>query len=273
MAAFTDLDDYKARLRNPTEMDCDARSTFTTLAGRLFSLWTAGGNETGTGVAPTTAVVPSRTLAGSAGQGNPASGKELFMPRLDMNRVNGGLLILCDRLSHQGGLSGTVSTAQTTNLPTAALTRYTDGVGVQAALEIYTQVGTTAASATISYTNESGTSGRTSTATTFGATSWRTNGRFVQIPLAAGDYGVRAVASVTLSVTTGTAGNFGVTLYKPLISFPAPLYGNQNYIYDAIANQGGQLPKILTDACLFWLYMPITTASGVHTSEMIFTDR
>lgn len=273
MAAFTDLDDYKASLRNPTEMDCDVRSTFTTQAGRLFSLWTAGGNETGTGVAPTTAVVPSRTLAGSAGQGNPASGKELFMPRLDMNRVNGGSLILCDRLSHQGGLNGTSATAQTTNLPTAALTRYTDGVGVHAALEIYTQVGTTAVNATVSYTNQSGTSGRTSINATFGSTNYRNNGRFITLLPASGDYGFRAVASVTLSATTGTAGNFGVTLYKPLIFFPTPQYPNQNYVYDAITNLGGQLPKILTDACLFWLYMPITTASGVHTSEMIFTDR
>jgi len=273
MAAFTDLADYKARLKNPTELDCDARASLTTLAGRMFSLWGAGGNETGTGVAPTTAVVPSRTLAGSAGQGNPASGKELFMPRLDMSRVNGGMLVLCDRLSHQGGLNATTTGPQTTNLPTAALTRYTDGVGVQVGLEIYTQIGSTASSATISYTNQDGTSGRTSTATTFGATSWRTGGRFVQIPLAAGDYGVRAVASVTLSITTGTAGNFGVTLYKPLASFATPYYPSQNYIYDAILNQGGQLPKILTDACLFWLYMPFTTASGIHTSEMIFTDR
>ena len=76
-----------------------------------------------------------------------------------------------------------------------------------------------------------------------------------------------------MSISTGTAGNFGVTLYKPLASFATPYYPNQNYIYDAILNQGGQLPKILTDACLFWLFMPNGTSSGIHTSEMMFTDR
>lgn len=125
--------------------------------------------------------------------------------------------MLIDRLSHQGGLVGNITTAQNNvsgaNLPTAALTRYTDGVGVMIALQIYTALGATDSIVNISYTNEAGTPGRT-------ASVW-----FVATPsvntvyiatLQAGDLGVRSVEAVQLVLSTGTAGNMGITLFKPL---------------------------------------------------------
>ncbi len=81
---------------------------------------------------------------------------------------------------------------------------------------IYTIVGGTATTVTISYTNSAGVSGRTSTATTIGGGSYRELGVLLPIPLQAGDTGVRSIESVTLAATTGTAGNFGVCLFKPL---------------------------------------------------------
>jgi hypothetical protein len=125
-------------------------------------------------------------------------------------------LILVDLLNVNGGLSGTVTTAQTTNLPTAALTRHTSGEGVMAGIVIYTTLGTTATTITISYTNSSGVGSRTSTATSFGATGFREGGLLIPIPLQAGDTGVQSIESVTVTATTGLAGNFGVCLFKPL---------------------------------------------------------
>jgi hypothetical protein len=72
-------------------------------------------------------------------------------------------------------------------------------------LEIYTLIGTTATTVTCSYTNQAGTSGRTTPAMTFGGTG---------LPLQQGDTGVRSVQSVTVLATTGTAGAFGVVLAK-----------------------------------------------------------
>lgn len=273
MAAFSSFANYVELTKRPTEVDFDVRSSIATLAGRSYSLWAAGGNESGTGVAPTTAAVPTRTLAGSLSQSNPASGYELFLPRYEPNRVNSGTLILCDRLSHQGGLSGTSAVAQSTNLPTAALTRYTNGEGVMAAIEIYTQIGTTQTTFTVSYTNQANTSGRTSIAAPIGGTNYRTAGRVLLIPPTSGDWGFRAVASVTLAVSTGTAGAFGVTLFKPLMAFPYPINVSQSYVFDALLNMGGQLPEIQSDACLFWMFVANTTASGVHTSNVAFVDR
>jgi hypothetical protein len=127
-----------------------------------------------------------------------------------------GVYYFIDRLSHQGGLSGIVTTAQTTNLPTAALTRYTDGVGVMIGLTIYTVIGGTAATVTASYTNQAGVSGRTTAVQAIGGSGNSSAGRMIFLPLQAGDTGVRSVESVTLAATTGTAGNFGVTLFKIL---------------------------------------------------------
>jgi hypothetical protein len=162
--------------------------------------------------------------------------------------------IMIDLLNINGGLNGTVTTPQTTNLPTAALTRYTSGEGVMAGIVIFTQIGNTATSIQVSYTNQAGTSGRTSTATSFGQTI-REQNAFIPIPLQAGDTGVRSIESVTLAGTTGLVGNFGVCLYKPLamISFEdvsggqAPLDAvNSNCII-------GSLCEIHPDACLTFI--------------------
>jgi len=185
--------------------------------------------------APTTAAALSRTSPAGVAinaewRGGPNAALRLVgASSSHIGTLNApGAYILVDRLSHQGGLSGTVTTAQTTNLPTAALTRYTDGVGVMAALTIYTDVGTTAASPTISYTNQAGTPGQTSVAFQFGGSGWDDAGRMFLVPLAAGDTGVRAVASVTLGVSTGSIGNFGVSLFKPLALIVVGMLGQQD---------------------------------------------
>jgi hypothetical protein len=135
-------------------------------------------------------------------------------------RMNSSLanisLVLIDRLVHTAGLSGTSTAEQVANLPTPALTRYTNGVGVQMAITIWVAVGTTASSVTVKYTNSDGTPNRVSPAVQIGATGFNGLGRMLTIPLADGDVGVRSVESVTLSGTTGTIGNFGVFLYKPI---------------------------------------------------------
>lgn len=214
------------------------------------------------GVAPTTAVVPTRTTAGALDIQNAATTLGVCGARV--GAMYPGTYVLCDRLSHQGGLSGTTTGAQTTNLPTSALTRYTSGEGVMCMLTIYTQVGATATTATVSYTNQAGTSGRTSPLVAFGGTANRESRRGVLIPTAVGDTGFQAVASVTLAATTATAGNFGVTLFKPLCAVVVDeTPGNEA----AGLIAGSLIPpfvEIVDDACLFLLGFPNTNlaASG-----------
>jgi hypothetical protein len=203
--------------------------------------------------APTTSVALDSTSLYSV-QEVPAVGAgrlTLLGARMNPSGASGMTVMVVDALNMSGGLAGNLSTAQTTNLPTAALTRYTSGEGVMAALVIHTQVGSTATTVTASYTNQAGTGLRTTTAIQFGGTSWREAQRVMTLPLQAGDTGVRSVESVTLAATTGTAGNFGVLLYKPLAMIG--LNDQQGaHAVDAVSSGGmiGALAEVEDDACL-----------------------
>ena len=160
-------------------------------------------------------------------------------------------LLLVDMLNLSGGMSGIVTGPQSTNLPTAALTRYTDGAGVMAAIMIHTAIGATATTCTVTYTNQSGTGSRTSPAFQIGGTGFATAGFLLKIPLQAGDTGVRSVESINIVATTGTAGNIGIVLYKPLAMFVATDAETSNF-NDCISTgkMVGQFNEVLDDACL-----------------------
>lgn len=195
---------------------------------------------------PTTSVALDRTTSGALGQFNGASGK-LVIGRIDLawNHIGGGAVLIYDRLNQSGALDATVTSAQTTNLPTAALGRYTTGDGVWIALEAWTNLGATLTTVTVSYTNQAGTAGRTTETIAFGNNNNPAE-RFLILPLQAGDTGCRSVQSVTVLATTGTAGNFGVVLFKPIVTLPgSSAHASWSFPYD--------LPfveEIIDDACI-----------------------
>lgn len=189
--------------------------------------------------------------------------------RLNTSSLSGCAMTLIDVLNHSGGLSGTVTTEQTTNLPTAALTRYTSGEGVMIGLIIYTAVGATATTITVRYTNQAGTANQVSTPTSFGGTRFRETARLIQIPLAAGDTGVRSVEGVTLTATTGTVGNFGVVLYKPLTFF-ALESTTGTLPLDNVSSGGivGAFQSFDDDACLSCIAV-IATAQAINGAILL----
>lgn len=262
------LSAYKDRRDASFQRVMISKGTTVTVIGRSFSTWLAAGLPAA-GSAPTTAVVPDRTTAGALSQVNSGGTQRILRVILSWASP-GGMLTIADRLSHQGGLSGTSGSAQTTNLPTAGLTRQTTGVGVLAGLEIYTQIGATGTTVSVSYTNQAGTSGQVSPAATWGGTGFREASRLLLIPLASGDRGVRAVASVTAAGTTGTAGNFGVTLLYPLVTIPFNLdFGVEDQDVEALYGMGTWFPKVDTDACLFNVVHTANNAStGVIAGEI-----
>lgn len=267
--AITSFTTYTTKTTSPHQTVHSTKAGLTSVAGRMYSLWAATPDA---GAAPTTAAVPTNATAGAIGQQDGGSTARRLIQAMGVSSSFGGMLIVCDRLSHQGGLDATSIAGQTTNLPTAALTRYTSGVNVFAALEIYTQIGTTGTTVTASYTDEAGNTGQTSIATVFGGTGFREAGRFIPLPLAAGDSGVRAVARVTLAASTLTAGNFGVTLFKPLYAIPIINNGSMQYISDPLITSCGNLPEVFDGACLFYLYVCNTSNTGVLTASLKFAD-
>lgn len=226
---------------------------------------------------PTTSVALDRTVVGTFGQRNGGSAalRMLYADWFPGGNTSGGQqltsAILYDRLVHSGGLSGTSTSAQTTNLPTAALPRYTSGIGVQIALEILLAVGSTGTTASVSYTNQSNTAGRVSDGIPFGTATNGSAVRWLPVPLQAGDTGVKSVESVTLAASTGTVGNFGVVLYKPLVPLAHTLLDGVS-TFSPFHTLGGFLPEILDDSALCLVVSSTQAVPGPFTGVFRFSE-
>lgn len=255
---------YVSKVAAPAQLIQDTKASQTTVAGRYSSFW---GIAPFGGTTPGAAAVPTNATTGSMGQVD--SGGVMRLAQVAASLQQSGFVIIADRLLHNGGLSATTTTAQTVG---GTLTRNTGGVGNMMAAEIYTVIGTTATTVTASYTNEGATSGRTSQATAFGGTGLREVQRMIPLPLAQGDVGVQACASITVLASTLTAGSFGVTIFRPLFAMAIPSLGSQQLLFDSMELCGGVMPKIDAGACLWYMMMAFTTTSGVLLSANRFIE-
>lgn len=225
------------------------------IAGRWASLWTYDGHPAG-GSAPGAVAAPTNATTGALPFVDAGGGRESWLTQTWATGLVAGTLVLYDRLLHISGLSGTTTTAQTVG---GTLTRNTGGVGNMAWIEVYTIIGTTGTTVTMEYTNQAGTASRVSTATTIGGTGFREVTRAIMLPLAAGDTGIQAVANVDLLASTGTAGNFGVTVGKPLAYCAIGASGAPGW-RDFVTGLPG-IPEIEAGACLSLLWSPSTTTA------------
>jgi hypothetical protein len=132
-----------------------------------------------------------------------------------------------------------------------------------AGLSVYTAVGATATTITAVYTNQAGTGSQVTPLTAFGGTNNLNQNRFIPLPLASGDTGVRAVASTEIAASTTTAGNFGVVLYKPLMAFSVEKFGQHQEYSIVDGGMVGGIPEILDDACLFWMLICPQSSSSL----------
>ena len=224
------------------------------IAGRGCSLWTYDGMPAG-GAVPTSAAIPDRTTTGAIPFTAPGGSREKHLIGASITPLTAGVYLLYDRLLHIGGLSGTSTGSQTVQGSPAspALTRNTGGVGNMAWYEIYTIIGTTGTTLTMTYTNQGGTGSRTSTIN-IGATNFREVTRAQRIPLAAGDTGIQSIQSVQLTGTTGTVGNFGITIAQPLAWIPVGAAGTSGWRDYSTGLPG--IPVIDPNACLSLMFIP-----------------
>lgn len=241
------------------------------VAGSFVSLWQWDGFPSGasTTAPSTTSAVTTGSTSGALPIKVPNTGQDLFLCSAHAVSDQPGSLIIYDRLIQQGGLSGTVTTAQAVSTP--SLTRYSTGLGVEMFCEIYTAVGTTATTITASYTNTVPSSGQTSQARAFGGTAsnGNTNAKgFLPMPLAVGDNGVTAVSTVTVLASTLTAGSFGITLGYPLVVLPLPNIGT-GFFWSGISSSGGPIDMgTAVNACLAFVWVPngTTAPKGIRGS-------
>lgn len=239
-------------------------SQTTDAAGAPCLSWRATGIP-GAGSVPATGAgtIPTKDTAGAIFFANASGADNSYLTKFGMGGATLGTAWLIDICWFNSGLSGTVATAQ--SFTSTPLTRYTTGDDLEIGLVCWTTTGTTAVNVTTSYTNQAGTTARTTPSVAFwtggygGGTVAPTADQMQILPLQAGDYGVRAMASVTLSATTGTAGNFGAMIFKRLatIAWSANVYLERDLVL-----QTTSLPEKQDDACLAILYIPSTTSTG-----------
>ncbi len=225
-----------------------------TIAGRPASLWRYEGIPAG-GAVPGAVSVPTNATQGAIQLTNPGGGRELHLIQAWATGLVGGTLILYDRLLHIGGLSGVSAGPQAVG---GAITRNTGGIGNIMFAEIYTAIGATARTITASYTNQDG-NPATSVATPIGATGFLEISRVIFLPLATTDSGVQGCTDVTLSATTGTAGNFGITIGRLLAYVGVGTAGAPGW-RDFVTGMPG-IPVVDSGACLSLLWIPTTTTA------------
>ena len=192
---------------------------------------------------------------GSVNLVNAGAGKHLGLHMMNIFANGLGTVRIHDRLAACAGLSGTSVAAQ--NAVTPALpARAGNGDGCELWLEVWTQIGNTVATATVSYTNPANTAGRTGTCLIPPTASAGLVGTMVPVALQDGDNGVKSVQTITLSGSTGTAGSFGPVILKPIATCGTSNSGNAVTLGPAELG----IPTIWNDAFLqlMWFSAAIT---------------
>ncbi len=251
---------------NAERIVVDKASIANAVAGALYSLWRATGTP-GQGAIPSTAALCTKALTGAFGFTNQTDPATSYLAWLALACSNGAVTMeFHDRLAHMGGLSGTVTTAQTVNLdvssagvnvPSARLgdANFSD---VQWWAEWYTDTGSTAVTATINVTYGDNSTGNLSLslgATTRASRLYNLNGL---IPSADSGKFIKKINTVTLSATTGTAGSFGFTATRLRAVCPLSV-ANKSEVFDWAALG---LPEVPNDACLMMVQLCSTTSTG-----------
>lgn len=273
MAAITDLSDLINKLtsgNNGTPQNIwfhkQARvggaAAPATVAGRPSSLWGYDGQPGAGAITSTGPNIPTNLTAGALGQNNPGGTRQQWLTQAWGSGLVAGTLMLYDRLFWQSNLSGIVASPTTQTAQgagTTPLTRYTDGIGNIAWIEIYSQIGATATTVTAAYTNQAGNSARTTTTVAIGGNGFREQTRVIMLPTQSGDTGIQNVNSITLAASTGTAGLMGVTVAHPLALMTIGQPGGSGW-RDFTTGLPG-IPEIKTNACLSLLWFPATVTS------------
>ena len=267
--AINNLDNLVAAMKNSTVLPINKASLANQITGSPTSLWRSAGFPA-QGAIPTTAAVCDATLTGALPLRTKTVDQDRVLSKMAVAMVTiGNTLIVEDRLMHMGGLLGNVATAQTVNIDISAnlaSNNLAERIGsadyseIQWYLEWYLDTGSTAVTPTVQVTFHDDTTGSVNVdvlgAIIIPATVRA--GRRYKLNPTNGKY-IKSIQTVTLSATTGTAGNFGVTAVKPLTTMSAVIANILSTFDWSFLN----LPKICDDACVSFSIIPATTSSGV----------
>lgn len=238
-------------------------ASIATIAAQQFSLLDVAGNP-GAGVLTigntTTGVVPTDATAGFPSIPDFGGGATGYLAQATFRGSVAGGSVKYDRLWHAGSVLMT-ALATTSFASQPAITQRLVG-GVVAAdmeilIEINAAVSATATTIAVNYTNEAGTTGRTTGASA--SLSGFTNKRVINMPLQAGDKSAQKIESVTVGGVVATTGSFNVILARRLAEFDVRVAnGLDAQSWDLLG-----APVVFQDMALWDVVQPDSTASGV----------
>jgi hypothetical protein len=182
--------------------------------------------EPGAGAAAgsTAGVVPTSATTGAIAFSDVGGGNTSYLARLQaMGTTQPLAIVLADRLYHNSGFSGTSTGVQSVTSPPALTRPDNTGANNELWVEWYTATGSNQVNLTVIYLDQGG----NSQTTTFAFFASPIANQMIPVPLVAGSTGVRSITSVQLSGTTGTAGNFGLTILRRLGGGRLHLGGNR----------------------------------------------
>ncbi len=256
-----------ALANNSTRIVIDKASISNAAAGQYHSLWRATG-QPGQGAIPTAAANCNQSTVGGMKFSQQTAPAKSYLAYLEAtSSVPASTMEVHDRLMHMGGLNGTLTTAQTVGIDFNGATadNMVERIGdadcsdIQWWLEWYTDTGATVATATVAVTYSDGATGNL-TGVSLAATR---RASFMQplnglIPAAVAGKFIRAVNTVTLSASTGAAGNFGVTATRLRGTLFMPI-ANAKFSADWASLPINTIPN---SACPFIAVLASTTSTG-----------
>lgn len=261
--AIDTQDKIAAALSGGQRKDITKVSATSEGAGTWHSLFKIGsippaGNNPGS----LAGTIPTSTTVGGFVFSNPVSGNTHLM-QMALSGGTVGKVILYDRLWHNSTMSGIVTGTNSLGSPPALTRPDNTGADTELWAEFYTAIGATGATLSVVYTNQAGTGSRT--ATYVHPANAESVGQMVPLTLQAGDTGVRSVQSYGWSVSTGTAGDFGLVILRRIAEFPLQVANVGNVLDYALLG----MPRIYDNACLCLMVLCTATNTGLIQGSLV----
>lgn len=269
--AINSLDGVIAGVKPPQFFAKATSNTAST--GKPYSFWgTAGIPGAGSYDTTLSGVALSSTSSLVNGQipyYDAASGKQMYLARAVGLGSTIGIMLICDRLWHSGGLTITSTSAQTVNSatwPARDNNGTTLGEGVLIGVEVSATVGAATPTFTMTYTNSAGTGSRTATNQT-ATTSAAQAGNFFFMSLQAGDLGVRSIESFQLSASY-ISGTINLVAYRVLAVLEQPI-SNLGVSVDPLT---GGMVKLYNGTVPFILYISGSSTNFRTMGQLIYAE-
>jgi hypothetical protein len=263
--AISTWDGFIASAKQPISLTKTASRT--AVAASWFSVFDIAGNP-GAGVlagtSTTTGVVPTDATAGCPTINAFGGGATGYLAQVEFGSSVACRIKIFDLLWKGGAYAFNASTTGQT--PASFSSRVLGGTDFSDTQLWYEQVtaGTGVQNVAVTYTNQSGTAGRTTG--TVAAPAAMILGRMMQLPLQSGDTGLQGVTGVV--GTVATVGTFNILVMRSLWSGRCKI-ANDGDIHD-LAKTG--MPELYADSALVQIIAPDSTATGVPDIELVIAN-